>query len=1597
MTRTSTNPGGGPLFSGRTRFRHRRGVAQVVAGLLVAGGGLPLAAATATASAAPQANPAHPARTSTAHSAVGKPSSTPGKAQKDKKLGKSDFRAAADGSTAAYAYGVSANVSLLGASAIGTDDTPKSDWPAGPAQATTANVGVTGLLATGTATTTANGDDLKDTATASAAVNGLGTGTGLQGLQAVTADLVQSQCTGTGAGITATSTVTGLKLNGVLNTTVPSNPAPNTVINILGLGTLTLNEQTQSTPATGKTKLATNALHLRLLGGALSAVGQGDVIAGHTECTTTNAVTPTVTSFTPATGPATGGTAVTITGTGFRGASDVKFGANSTQYTIDSPTQITANAPAGSGAVTVSVATSAGTGTSSGNFTYVGAPTVTGLTPSTGPPAGGTTVTIAGTNFVAGSTVRFGSASATNVTVNSPTSITADAPAGTGSQFVTVTNSGGTSAQVQGAVYTYSTPAPTVSSIAPTHGPLAGGTSVTVTGTGFTSQSVVKVDGTARPTTYVSPTEVDFVTPAHAGGNATITVDNGSTSGTGSATFTYGDPNATSMTPTSGPITGGTSVTVSGTDLDQVTSVDVGGTAGTITAQPASGTSLTFTTPANLSVGPATVTLSGPGSSTTSPGAFSYNLIGGVAPLALVMNPTTGPIAGGTQVTIGGLFVGTPTGVEFGGVPGTGFSYTAGTITVNTPPGTAPGDVGVTVLYSGGVTSSVLTSTFTYTAGAPTIGSLNPTGGPLTGGTTVTVTGTNFTAGSIVAVNSIPVPTTYVDGTTLEFTTPPGTRGNAPVTVQTGLLGTPSSPVNFAYVSVPLNAVALPLTGPSAGGTSVTITGLGLDDVTSVDVGGTSVPSSAFTANTATTLTFPTPAHTSGLVTLSLNGPFGTSVLPSLFIYTASAPTVSAISPTNGGLSGGYTVTLTGTGFDSSTAISVGGVAATQVTPNLAGTSVTFRMPAGLVPGAATVTVTTDGGSASTTFTYNTPPTITSLSPITGTAAGGTEVTLTGTGFAGATGVTIGGNSVTGAGFTLVDPTTIRFTTPAHATGPVSVVVTGPNGNSTGTTLFVYTPIPVAPTIGTLTPAVGPVAGGTQVTITGTGFLLTSGVTFGGSAGTGVTVINDNTLVVTTPAHAAGAVNVVVTNPVGGSGTTGSAAFTYVAPNTAPVVDTITPASGPISGGTSLVIKGINLNGVSSVTFGGTAGSNLTLVDNSTVTVTSPAHAAGAVPVVLTNANGSSSAYVFTYVPLTQLPTVSGLTPEVGPVAGGTRVTIGGTGFDANTTVTFDGVAGTDLVLGPDVAGASSSTRSKIGTTSRDDGVKARAYHPVPVSKALKKWKAAASNTLQVTTPPHAGGPTTVVITNSAGSISFVESFTFIPVLAATTTIETDVTISATKAIAPAGPNYSGLRVTACAAPEGLGSTTVSDDGDTCEYSAPDRLGTDSFVMSVIDDLGQTAEQTVNVTIVAEDGGGSTGGGGGNDSGDGDNGDDDGGSGTNGGGGNDSGDGDNGNDGGGGSTTDGGGGNDSGGGLAFTGTPLLLIPGLALGLVLMLIGAGLLGAERFRIRRGGSYGQPVTDEHGRQLMPAGLFGSGPGRRHEAYDHDPAPQHPDDAA
>ena len=235
---------------------------------------------------------------------------------------------------------------------------------------------------------------------------------------------------------------------------------------------------------------------------------------------------PAVAHIVPSSGPSGGGNTVTISGHSFVNVTKVTFGTKlATNVKVTAPTRITATAPAGSGSVHVCVTTAAGVSAalSTDRYIYAAPPTITGISPSRGPSAGDTLVSITGTHLSGATAVKFGTESATLFVVNSATSISAVAPAqAAGTVDVKVTTAGGTISATGG--YTYVAP-PTITGISPARGGSAGGTLVSITGAHFSGATAV-LFGSAPATLFVvnSATSISAVAPAQAAGSVDVVV-----------------------------------------------------------------------------------------------------------------------------------------------------------------------------------------------------------------------------------------------------------------------------------------------------------------------------------------------------------------------------------------------------------------------------------------------------------------------------------------------------------------------------------------------------------------------------------------------------------------------------------------------------------------------------------------------------------------------------------------------------------------------------------------------------------------------------------------------------------------------------------------------------------------------------------------------------------------------------------------------------------------------------------------------------------------------------------------------------------------
>ena len=578
--------------------------------------------------------------------------------------------------------------------------------------------------------------------------------------------------------------------------------------------------------------------------GAVAVVVTTAAADGQQTATLANGYTyvaaPAVTSLAPIAGPTSGGNVVVLTGINFTGANAVLFGGvAATAFTVNSATQITATAPgAAAGAVNVTVTTAGGTSaTGAGNqYTFVSAPAVSSISPAAGPATGGTSVVITGTNLTGATTVAFGGTAATAFTVNSATQITATSPAGSGTVDVRVTTAGGTSAPVAADQYAY-VAAPTVTALSPTSGTSTGGTSVVITGANLSGATAVTFGAAAAGAfTVNSPTQITATAPAGTGTVDVRVTTPGGTSATGAADqFTYVVLSAPTVTtqPVGQTVAVGATATftaaASGSPAPTVqwqVSVDGGATF----ADVSGATSPAYTTPATTAADNGrryrAVFTNSQGTATTA-----------AATLTVVQAPTANgqSVTAAYQTAVAITLTATdpnspPRSLNYTvtSAPGHGsLSGTAPNLTYTPAAGYSGPDSFAFTATNGVATSAAATVAITVNGPVASVAGVSPAQGTVAGGTTVTITGTNFTGATAVTFAGSPAQSFTVDGPgQITAVTPTGNAGAATVVVANAA-GASTANGTFTYVTPPTangqsvnvafqTATAITLTGTNA-------------------------------------------------------------------------------------------------------------------------------------------------------------------------------------------------------------------------------------------------------------------------------------------------------------------------------------------------------------------------------------------------------------------------------------------------------------------------------------------------------------------------------------------------------------------------------------------------------------------------------------------------------------------------------------------------------------------------------------------------------------------------------------------------------------
>ncbi|MBF9239893.1 IPT/TIG domain-containing protein [Hymenobacter sp. BT683] len=544
-------------------------------------------------------------------------------------------------------------------------------------------------------------------------------------------------------------------------------------------------------------------------------------------------VPPVLSSFVPASGPA--GTLVTLTGTGFTGATTVAFNGVPAAFTVVSATSLTATVPAGSSTGRLAVTTPGGTALSPTAFAVaVPAPTITSFTPLA---AGqGATVTITGTNLLGASTVKFGTGAcpAGTFAVLNATTLTATVPAGATTGKLVVGTPGGTATSA--ATFTVG---PIVRSFLPAAG--SPGSVVVLTGLNFTSTTKVLLNGLAAATTYQSPTRLTAVVPAGAT-SGRLTAANATGSGLSPTAFTVTTapaPTISSFTATSGPA--GALVTITGTNLTGATAVYFYTTrASSVTLLSA--TQLRATVPFAAASGKLSVTT--PGGMAQSAGTFTVLQ----PPTLTAFAPATG--SPGSLVTLTGTNLTGTTQVTFNGEPAPGVVVASATsLTVPVPAGATTGRVTATTAAGTAVTAADFV---VGTDPAPVIATLSPDTAPR--GALVVVTGAHFTGVSSLKLGTVTVSAYSVNSAGQLTFTVPATAVTGRLVLATGA-GVTQSPGVFTVLLPPTVSSFTPTSGLA--GTLVTLTGTNFTAATQVAFNG--LPA-AFAVVSATRLTATVPA-----------------------------------------------------------------------------------------------------------------------------------------------------------------------------------------------------------------------------------------------------------------------------------------------------------------------------------------------------------------------------------------------------------------------------------------------------------------------------------------------------------------------------------------------------------------------------------------------------------------------------------------------------------------------------------------------------------------------------------------------------------------
>lgn len=1006
---------------------------------------------------------------------------------------------------------------------------------------------------------------------------------------------------------------------------------------------------------------------------------------------------PEITSVVEEKGLISGGEVVVINGKNFLPNPKVYFGnslANTVQF-VDSTKLIVTTPKAVQGKVVVKVTNTDGQSATS-QYQYIANPIVTSIQPTIGPLEGQTKVTINGSYFLPGATVKFGEAQGTVLSVTQ-NQIIVNTPSSSIPQSVDViiTNPDETSVTVSDG-FTYVL-GPEITSVAPNKGLTLGGENVTLSGNHFIDGAKVYFNNTLVPSTLVSNSEISLTTPswpiAETVNVKLVNPDGQEVTLNSGYQYVYPKPVILSITPSEGDVSGNLLIDIKGEhflnnakvyfDNVQLTNVTF-----------YSSNQLKVRTPQWDDAGIVDVKVVNPdGQEDIKTDGFTYKLP--AEPQIQSITPVEGPLSGGTQVKVLGTNLKSDINLFLGATKVTIQSNNGTELIFTTPKASTPGKVDVKIVdkYN---RESTLPEAFEYLSPPPepepTILSITPNEGEMAGGYNAVIKGTNFEGKSVVFVNNIAATTTFYSSTELRIRVPASTTSGA---VDVKVLNSSGkeavAPQAFTYLAPPQKAApeissVTPNEGAMQGGYIIKILGSNFDPTAKVYFDNGLLKSTFYSSNELR-VTVPV-TQTPGAVDVKVVNADGQEfILPDAFTYLAPppppAPTITSVTPNEGNLDGGYYIVVKGTNYTNSSVVQIDDVPVQTIF--YSASELRGRVPASTEEKTVDVKVVNSDGQSATAdaaFTYVAPPPppgpeIASLSPSSGVMTGGYYSFVNGSNFNSGSKVYINGKA---ASTVYYSPEQLRALVPASdIVGAVTVKVV--NGDGQEFSLadgFTYL-APPPPSITEINPNNGEMSGGSTIIIKGNNFNATS-IVYINNIAVQTTFFSTTELRAKTPkVNQPGPVDVQVINS-DGQETTITGGFTYNSPPPAPapVITTITPNTGQMAGGYFIVIKGSNFDANTKV-FINNVEVQTVFYSVSEVRGRVPAvSVSGSVDVRVVNKDAQYAEVVggFTYEapPMKPAPTITSVTPNTGPATGGSFISIKGANYEAATKVYINNI-----------------------------------------------------------------------------------------------------------------------------------------------------------------------------------------------------------------------------------------------------------------------------------------------------------------------------------